>query len=191
MKQFCFVLGFLLFAILLITLLYHLTALLPYQRLLLSPRLLMEARITVAFPCLGRWRATILDVFGVKARKILKQNFDQDAVGGLVWCGNMNWKILQAIFRTAWRGGVTDFWNLITTIFPAVHLNMKDLVGEAWTDLYLIFFVSVKKTNEDFAAAKSLIFPPHPSRFACHLPRHGKATAVRSSINRREESNNF
>ena len=53
------------------------------------------------------------------------------------------------------------------------------------------FFVSVKKTNEDFAAAKSLIFPPHPSRFACHLPRHGKATAVRSSINRREESNNF
>ena len=56
-KQFCFVFGFLLFAILLITLLYHLTALLPYQRLLLSPRLLMEARITVAFPCLGRWRA--------------------------------------------------------------------------------------------------------------------------------------
>ncbi len=89
-KQFCFVFGFLLFAILLITLLYHLTALLPYQRLLLSPRLLMEARITVAFPCLGRWRATILDVFGVKVRKILKQNFDQDAVGGLVWCGNMN-----------------------------------------------------------------------------------------------------
>ena len=29
-KQFCFVFGFLLFAILLITLLYHLTALLPY-----------------------------------------------------------------------------------------------------------------------------------------------------------------
>ena len=28
----------------------------------------------------------------VKARKILQQNFDQDAVGDLVWCGNMNWK---------------------------------------------------------------------------------------------------
>ena len=29
---------------------------------------------------------------GVKTRKILQQNFDQDAVGDLVWCGNMNWK---------------------------------------------------------------------------------------------------
>ena len=47
------------------------------------------------------------------ARKILQQNFDQDAAGGLVWCGNMNWKILQAMFRTAWLGGVIEFWNLL------------------------------------------------------------------------------
>ena len=52
----------------------------------------MEARITVAFPCLGMWRAYSFISACAKTRKILQQNFDQDAVGGLVWCGNMNWK---------------------------------------------------------------------------------------------------
>ena len=71
------------------------------------------------------------------ARKILQQNFDQDAAGGLVWCGNMNWKILQAIFRTAWRGGVTEHWNFIKAKFPALLQNMKLLVGEVSADSYL------------------------------------------------------
>ena len=35
-------------------------------------------------------RAYGFGMLGAKTRKILQQNFDQDAVGGLVWCGNMN-----------------------------------------------------------------------------------------------------
>ena len=33
---------------------------------------------------------TVFDALRVKARKILQHDFDQDAVDGLVWCGNMN-----------------------------------------------------------------------------------------------------
>ena len=36
------------------------------------------------------WRAYGFGMLGAKTRKILQQNFDQDAVGDLVWCGNMN-----------------------------------------------------------------------------------------------------
>ena len=49
-----------------------------------------QRKSTLVSRILERWRATILDALRVKARKILQHDFDQDAVGGLVWCGNMN-----------------------------------------------------------------------------------------------------
>ena len=43
-------------------------------------------------------------------------------------------------------------------------------------------------TNEDFAIAKSINRPPHPSRSARHLPRHGKAYRLASADNRGEDN---
>ena len=57
---------------------------------------------------------------------------------------------------------------------------------------YGLFLFSMENKNiEDFAIAKSINLPPHPSRSARHLPRHGKATVIPASINGREESDNF
>ena len=84
----------------------------------------MEARITVAFPCLGRWRATILDALGVKTRKILQQNFDQDAVGDLVWCGNMNWKNIAVYIphRLTRQGN----WTLKSALYSIPCLRIEE-----------------------------------------------------------------
>ena len=44
------------------------------------------------------------------------------------------------------------------------------------------------ENNEDFAYAKSSNCPPHPTRFARHLPRHGKANRLASADNRGEDN---
>ena len=57
-------------------------------------------------------------------------------------------------------------------------------------DLFLLSILCFYKeqNNEDFALAKSHNCPPHPSRFARHLPRHGKADRFASADNRGEDN---
>ena len=46
-------------------------------------------------------------------------------------------------------------------------------------------FAGLRKIS---AGAKISKYPPHPSRFACHLPRHGKAYRFASADNRGEDN---
>ena len=48
--------------------------------------------------------------------------------------------------------------------------------------------IPLRGIEEDFAFAKSTNLPPHPSRFARHLPRHGKADRLASADNRGEDN---
>ena len=48
--------------------------------------------------------------------------------------------------------------------------------------------IPLRGIEEDFAFAKSTNLPPHPSRFARHLPRHGKADRFASADNRGEDN---
>ena len=66
---------------------------------------------------------------------------------------------------------------------------MKDHTSEMRADFFCsLFLVFTGNNNEDFASAKSINLPPHPSRFARHLPRHGKADRFASADNRGEDN---
>ena len=49
--------------------------------------------------------------------------------------------------------------------------------------------ISASRIEEDFRLRENPLFsPPHPTRFARHLPRHGKADRLASADNQGEDN---
>ena len=99
-----------------------------------------------------------------------------------------------------WSGFFSGFYY-ITIYFVCKDITMSDIFCFAECDIRLrrVIYecrdnsrhscdIPLRGIEEDFAFAKSTNLPPHPSRFARHLPRHGKADRFASADNQGEDS---
>ena len=95
---------------------------------------------------------------------------------------------IRVIYR--WRdviygGGfsINKLYSLVTPPHQAACGVLVKVIAR-----YNSYFADERKISAD---AKIFEYPPHPSRFACHLPRHGKAYRFASADNRGEDNKAF